>query len=258
MPEMDGLTLVQSVRQICKDLPIIILTVNSEMDTAIDAIRKGADDYILKGSLIGNSLPLCVAKTFEFFELKRQNRELFINISQKNTELERLAFLDALTSISNRRYYDVTIETEWALALKQNIPLALIFTDIDGFKGINDTYGHQVGDLCLQHVAKALNGILAGTKGVLSRYGGDEFIVTLPGFSLDEAYECAQKMLRKIALTQVTDPETGDKIHMTMSFGVSATVPSSQVTVGLLFGNTDRVLYKAKYNGKNCVVSEKT
>lgn len=253
MPEMNGLELVDSIRATDKDTPIIILTVNSEIDTAVKAIRKGADDYILKGSAIGDTLPLSVAKVLEFYDLKIQNRELILDLSRKNSELERLAFLDGLTGISNRRYYDATLDSEWQSALKKHQYISMIMTDIDKFKELNDTLGHQYGDLCIQGVAKTLSSVLRSADAVLARYGGDEFIAVLPNTDPDTAGRIAEKMRSRVEQLVVIDPESGSSKPITMSFGVYGLIPEVSSDPEELFEGADKALYTAKESGRNRV-----
>ena len=254
MPELDGLGLVDAVRESDKDTPIIILTVNSEIETAVEAIRKGADDYILKGSAIGDTLPLSVAKVLEIYDLKMQNRDLLQDLSAKNAELEKLAFLDGLTGIFNRRYYDLTLTTEWRSAIKEDSPLSIIITDVDFFKQLNDAFGHQYGDLCLKQIAKTLYSLLIQSNSVLVRYGGDEFIAILPGKTPEAASLIAEKMRILVEQEKIIDPETGQIKQFTMSFGVYGLVPDANFDPEIMFENADKALYEAKEQGRNCVV----
>ncbi len=254
MPELDGLGLVDKIRETNKDMPIIILTVNSEIETAVEAIRKGADDYILKGSAIGDTLPLSVVKVQEIYDLKMQNQELMQDLSMKNAELEKLAFLDGLTGIFNRRYYDLTLTTEWSSAIRKKYPVSMIMTDVDHFKQLNDVLGHQYGDLCLQRIAKTLYPFLVQSNAVLSRYGGDEFIAILPGKTAEETVGIAEKMRGLIEQETIIDPETGQNKSFTMSFGVAGLIPDANSDPEILFEKADKALYEAKEQGRNRVV----
>ncbi|MCK5154873.1 MAG: diguanylate cyclase [Spirochaetales bacterium] len=253
MPELDGLGLVDAIRETDKDTPIIILTVNSDIETAVEAIRKGADDYILKGSAIGDTLPLSVAKVLEIYDLKIQNRELLQDLSAKNAELEKLAFLDGLTGIFNRRYYDLTLITKWGSAIREKSPISMIITDVDYFKQLNDVLGHHYGDLCLKRIAKTLYSLLIQSNAILVRYGGDEFIAILQGKAPEATREIAEKMRTLIEQEKIVDPETGQIKQFTMSFGVYGLVPDANSDPEILFENADKALYEAKKQGRNRV-----
>ncbi|MDA3834818.1 MAG: diguanylate cyclase [Spirochaetales bacterium] len=258
MPGMSGLELVETIRSRNMEIPIIVLTVNSEMETAVEAVRKGADDYILKGSAIADTLPLSLAKVLELYDLKIQNRELILDLSRKNAELEHLAFLDGLTGIYNRRFYDITLESEWETALKAHEPLALIMSDIDKFKNLNDTFGHQYGDLCIQRAAKTMSKVIRRVDGMLARFGGDEFIALLRNSDTDFAAATAESMRLSIEQLHVTDPDTGEGHPFTMSFGVYSFIPDRASEPESLLEGADKALYQAKKQGRNRVLFQTT
>ncbi|MGM0432484.1 MAG: diguanylate cyclase, partial [Spirochaetota bacterium] len=194
MPGLNGLEFIERIREKDSEIPIIVLTVNSEVETAIEAVQRGADDYIFKGAAVSETLPIALAKVLELYELKQQNRELILDLSKKNAELEHLAFLDGLTGVYNRRFYETTLESEWESAKKNQQRLALIMTDIDSFKQLNDTLGHQYGDLCIQKTAKALSRLVRHTDGILARFGGDEFIIFLRNTEAHQVQQTAEAM----------------------------------------------------------------
>ena len=253
MPVMDGMTLIQQIRVIHEDIPIIILTADSEISTAIEAIRNGADDYLIKGSSISETLPIALAKVMQFYELKLENKELILDLSKKNAELERLAFLDGLTGVSNRRHFDIILRSEWEMAIKNRKMITLVMTDIDTFKAINDSLGHAYGDLCIQVVARTLNRALPQSGDFLSRYGGDEFAIILPETSPSQAHTIAEKIRLMISNLQITNPETNTTHSITMSFGVYGLVPDKDEDFSSLLEGADKALYKAKHLGRNQV-----
>ena len=253
MPELDGLGLVDEIRAVDTDTPIIILTVNSEMKTAIEAIRKGADDYILKGSSISETLPLSIAKVFEIAELREDNRLLLKDLTSKNAELEKLTFLDGLTGLFNRRYYDLTLSEKCAKAAENNEYISMIMTDIDHFKLLNDSLGHLYGDMCLQQVAKLINRIVMDCQGIVARFGGDEFVVVLPEYTPEKSAVIAEQIRQKIMGAVVVDPESGQSKMFTMSFGVFGIQPGKGVSCDQLLEGADKALYEAKRQGRNRV-----
>ncbi|MDY0288643.1 MAG: diguanylate cyclase [Sphaerochaeta sp.] len=253
MPELDGLGLIDEIRAVDTDTPIIILTVNSEMATAIEAIRKGADDYILKGSSINETLPLSIAKVFEIADLREDNRLLLKDLTSKNAELEKLTFLDGLTGLFNRRYYDLTLLEKCAKAAEQNEYISMIMTDIDHFKLLNDSLGHPYGDLCLQQVAKVISRIVMDCQGIVARFGGDEFVAILPEYTPEKSAAVAERIRQKIMSTVVIDPESGQSKTITMSFGVFGIQPGKGIGSEQLLEGADKALYEAKKQGRNRV-----
>ncbi len=253
MPRMNGMELVETIRMVDQEVPIIVLTVNTELGTAVEAIRKGADDYILKGDTISEALPISVAKVLEIYELKTQNRDLIIDLSRKNSELERLAFLDALTGVSNRGHFDATLTTEWDYAMRKRQPISVIMTDIDNFKTLNDTLGHEFGDLCLQQAARALNKTLKRSTDFLARYGGDEFVSVLPGTAMEDAEEIAEEMRKHVNSLLIEEEKTQSVKSFSMSFGVYGLIPQPGSEPRIIMDGADRALYQAKHLGRNRV-----
>jgi two-component system cell cycle response regulator len=162
-------------------------------------------------------------------------------------EVERLATRDALTGVANRRLFDESLEREIARAARLVTPLSLIVLDVDHFKQVNDSYGHQTGDLVLREVADAL---VSQTKAldVVARLGGDEFVILLPGCAHDDALGVAERVRRELA-------RRGGNAPMTMSAGV-ATYPLHAVDGDALVSAADASLYEAKRRGRDCVVGQ--
>jgi diguanylate cyclase (GGDEF)-like protein len=159
-------------------------------------------------------------------------------------ENERLATRDALTGLANRRLFDESLQREVARAQRLAAPVSLLVFDVDHFKQVNDTYGHQTGDAVLREVADAL---VANTKNydVAARYGGDEFVVLLPGCSRDDAVGVAERVRKGIA-------RAVDGAPVTISAGV-ATVPDNAHDAGRLIAAADAALYEAKRMGRDRV-----
>jgi diguanylate cyclase (GGDEF)-like protein len=159
-------------------------------------------------------------------------------------ENERLATRDSLTGLANRRLFDESLQREVARAQRLSAPLSLLVLDVDHFKQVNDTYGHQTGDALLREVADAL---VANTKNydVAARYGGDEFVVLLPGCSRDDAMRVAERVRKGIARAVGEAP-------VTISAGV-ATVPDNANDAERLLAAADGALYEAKRTGRDKV-----
>jgi diguanylate cyclase (GGDEF)-like protein len=167
---------------------------------------------------------------------------------------ERLALVDGLTGVANRRKFDDTFPREWARAMRDGRPLALLMMDVDFFKSFNDSYGHQAGDLCLQHVARALADCLQRPADLFARYGGEEFIALLPATDADGATAFAEKMratLRDLAIVH----EGSSLGYVTVSIGVVADLPAVGTTADDMLRAVDDALYRAKLGGRNRVAA---
>lgn len=171
-------------------------------------------------------------------------------IGQLQDRLERQVNEDALTGLFNRRYFDATLPRELARCQRDNQPLSLILIDIDHFKHINDTFGHPAADLVLQEAAR-LFAYYARQGDVVCRYGGEEFMLLLPGLSRDTALERAEYIRRTFA-DQVTWIE-GQRVSTTVSIGISC-FPFNGAQVGHLVKAADLALYSAKAEGRNRIV----
>jgi diguanylate cyclase (GGDEF)-like protein len=171
-------------------------------------------------------------------------------LSQANQMLTRLSYIDALTGIPNRRYFDEFFEREWKRAARERHPLALIMVDIDHFKQFNDTYGHQEGDQCLIQVSRTLRSALLRPGDLVARYGGEEFAAVLPGTTQADARLIAERMRGAVAAQGIPNPAS-PLSGLTVSLGVSALVPRHDVALQTLIERADQALYQAKEQGRN-------
>lgn len=184
-------------------------------------------------------------------ERTEQLNEALNKLENANAELTKLSITDPLTKVHNRRCFDDTLINEYRRAARANQHLAVVMIDIDHFKQINDTYGHEVGDQCLILVAKALNNVIHRPGDMLARYGGEEFIYILPDSNEDEAYTLAERA--RVEIEQLEYQLEGVTITMTVSAGVAAWVPSVSGSHKQLLNSADTALYRAKNDGRNCV-----
>jgi diguanylate cyclase (GGDEF)-like protein len=183
------------------------------------------------------------------YELEIAIREL----NEANHELERKSSLDALTGVANRRLYDKKILSEARRSRREKTPLAIAMIDIDHFKSVNDTYGHQGGDEALKHFAGILNQCVKRPSDTICRYGGEEFVIILPNTDLEGA---AALMENVRSMTEVSQLDfEGDLIKFTVSIGVSARIIATDAESELLHAFADKLLYKAKEAGRNNVMS---
>ena len=171
-------------------------------------------------------------------------------LSQANRELEKLSVLDGLTQVANRRRFDDYLVQEWQ-KLHQQAPISLILCDIDYFKLYNDTYGHPIGDYCLQQVALAIECVIESTPGLVARYGGEEFGVILPKVDSVKALQIAEKIALTIEQLHIIHQNSLVSKYVTLSLGVYGLVPNSELSPELLVALADKALYTAKAQGRN-------
>jgi diguanylate cyclase (GGDEF)-like protein len=164
-----------------------------------------------------------------------------------------LARMDVLTGVPNRRQFDEYLFQEWHRARRAADQLALLLIDVDNFKLLNDTQGHQKGDDCLRAVAQALYTCVSGSSGLVARYGGEEFAALLPSTSLDRALEVAECMRATVEGIHLSAPAPFD--HVTISLGVGFVESTSGLDPNALVSMADKAMYRAKKLGKNQVAS---
>ena len=169
-----------------------------------------------------------------------------------NQELERLAKMDGLTQVANRRSFDEYAERVWNEVGSTQVSMSLILCDIDYFKKFNDTYGHQAGDLCLQQVAKAIEQAVMRSTDLVARYGGEEFAVILPDTDIKGAQRVAENVRRTVRQLNITHSESEVSDRVTLSLGVASISSPDKADLDSLIAAADQGLYSAKYNGRDC------
>jgi diguanylate cyclase (GGDEF)-like protein/PAS domain S-box-containing protein len=163
-----------------------------------------------------------------------------------NEELERISYVDGLTDVGNRRYFEQALRDRWKLAAAQRLPLSLILIDIDHFKKYNDRYGHIAGDECLRRVASIFMQTLQRPGDFVARYGGEEFVVLLPDTGERGALQVAERIRENIADSGILHAESPTARHLTISAGVVTVVPKEGMDPGQLLRKADEALYAAK------------
>jgi diguanylate cyclase (GGDEF)-like protein len=261
LPGMDG---VETCRRIkadkrLADIPVLIVTGDKQLQTLESAFAAGACDFLgkpvepvellarMRSALkLKKELDGCKTREKELVEVTGRLRQL-------NEELQRLAILDELTGIANRRFFNIVFAQEWGRAAREVIPLSLIFIDIDFFKNYNDTYGHSWGDECLKRVASALSGSVKRPTDQVSRYGGEEFAVIVPHTAIHGARTMAEGLRAKVEALGLE--HCGSLVHsrVTISLGVACATPERGLSPESLVQAADRAVYEVKRGGRNRV-----
>ncbi|MCW8109380.1 GGDEF domain-containing protein [Alteromonas ponticola] len=187
-----------------------------------------------------------------FLALLLDTMALYLKVIEQNKELRKIASIDKLSQLSNRREFDERLNEEIRRAIRERKPLSLIMLDIDFFKSFNDSYGHQAGDRCIVQVADSIRHVVSRPADVAARYGGEEFAVLLPDTSEQAAFELAEEIRQHISDTPFK-LENGEQVAVTASFGVSCLHPTTPSDGGELVKSADAALYLAKRSGRNCV-----
>ncbi len=182
-------------------------------------------------------------------DLDRQVRLRTEELEQANQRLNLLNTTDELTGLHNRRYLNEVLPKEYKRAVRDQQPLAIMMLDIDHFKKLNDTYGHQFGDEVLRQAAMVFKSCIRRPPDIAVRYGGEEFMVILPNTSSEGASIVAEQIRQKVANTLVglNDQTTG----VTVSIGIAVETPSKDGSEEELIRRADEMLYRAKENGRN-------
>ena len=241
MPEMDGYEVCRRIKQDPEswDIPIIFVTAKGEFADQKLGFDLGAVDYITKPF----EIPLVLARINVHLRLKR-----------KSERLERLALLDGLTDIPNRRALENHLHREYGRAKRNCSSLSLLMIDVDYFKPFNDHYGHGVGDVCLCSIAHSLQKSLKRPTDYAARYGGEEFVVILPDCDKEGALVVADNIRRQIIALDIPHALSEIAPHVTVSIGCKTMVCDEDSASDLL-SQADQALYLAKEQGRNRVVA---
>ena len=182
-----------------------------------------------------------------------QQAQLYHRLEQLNQELEKIAYIDSLTGVYNRRHFEGKLQQEWKRLARDRASMSIIMLDVDYFKLYNDTYGHQQGDKCLQQVAQTISAAVKRSGDFVSRYGGEEFVVVLPNTPIEGALQVAENIRTKIETLEIPHQASAVSKWVTGSLGIAALNCSNQSNPEILIQAADIALYNAKTSGRNCV-----
>ncbi len=252
MPRIDGMEVARRIKA-DETLPFIPIIMQTALDTVqhkVEGLGAGADDYVTKpinfAELEARVKSMLRIKLLQD-ELARANERL----ARVNEELRRVAVTDGLTGLHNRRNLEALLHEMFEHSVRLHEPLACVMFDLDHFKSVNDAHGHQAGDAVLQQLAAILKGSAREIDKV-GRYGGEEFMVLLPGTVLDAAVTFAERTRQQVESHTFTFE--GGSIRRTISAGVAAYPHPRIEHREALVKAADDALYVAKELGRNRVV----
>ncbi len=242
MPGTDGFEVCRRLKldPATADIPVIFVTAHSEETEEARGLDLGAVDFI--------------AKPFHP-RVVRARVKTHLTLKRQSDFLRRMAFVDGLTGVYNRRHFDERLQQEWLRARRNGTPLSLLLMDLDGFKRYNDRYGHPAGDDCLRRVAQALGQGLLRPADLLARYGGEEFAAILPETDAAGALALAERLGRQVQALALAHADSPAGLPVvSISIGIASrpsTAPGEQAgTESDLLARADRQLYRAKAEGR--------
>ncbi|MBY3322109.1 PleD family two-component system response regulator [Rhizobium laguerreae] len=245
--DYDPLRLCSQLRSLerTRFLPILIITEQGADEMVVRALDLGVNDYIIR-PVDPNEL---VARSLTQIRRKRYNDRLRASVKQTI----ELAVTDPLTGLYNRRYLDNHLNVLFNRSMARGRPLSVLITDIDRFKHVNDTYGHDGGDEVLREFSNRVRSTIRGAD-LACRYGGEEFVVVMPDTSPEIAAAVAERLRAAIESAPFMLKHSGEALNVTASFGIASRI-ASVLTPGQLMKQADLALYEAKNTGRNRVVA---
>ncbi|MCB9963489.1 MAG: GGDEF domain-containing response regulator [Rhodospirillales bacterium] len=233
LPDGHGLDTLKTLKKYCCDLPVIIMTGEQNDQNALDALREGAQEYLLKDSVNGAIITQIIQSS--------------IFRKQYEDELFHKAYYDGLTDLPNRLFFENIVETMLSHARRWGKRDALLFIDLNQFKSVNDTYGHEAGNQILRDAAKRMKNSLR-TSDILARYAGDEFVVYINSseqvpLKEEDCVTTSEKIIKNVSRPYLVQ---GQEITIGCSIGI-ALFPDHGETYEVLLKNADMAMYQAKH-----------
>jgi diguanylate cyclase (GGDEF)-like protein len=241
MPAMDGFEVCTRLKAnpLTADIPVIFVTAHTDDASEEHGLEVGAVDFISK--------PINI-------KIVRARVKAHIALKRQSDILRNFAFIDGLTGVRNRRFFDEHLATELARAQRSKLPISLIMIDVDFFKRFNDCYGHQAGDDCLRRLANLFQSCLKRPADFVARYGGEEFVCLLIDTSFEGAFSLAGSIHKAAQKCQIPHAESSVSPWVTLSLGVATVISDRPATAGELLKLADENLYQAKNQGRNQVI----
>lgn len=248
MPNTDGLALCAKVRE--KVLPenggftyFILFTANNDQDDAVHALESGIDDFLVK--------PVNIKELIARIKIGIRVLQAERNMWRANEKLKMLASTDILTGLLNRRAGQDLLDQEFAAVKRGMQAVSVMMADLDYFKKINDTYGHNAGDTVLKEISRRLKNGLRKYDFVI-RWGGEEFLIVCKNTQPEDARNVANQVLSLVS-SQAVIINDDLQLDVTVSIGTACIQPNEDMAPYKLIAKADKALYEAKESGKNCV-----
>jgi two-component system, cell cycle response regulator len=244
--DYDPLRLCSQIRSLerTRFIPVLVLAEEGEDELVMRALELGVNDYLVR-PLDPNEL---VARCITQIRRKRYNDQL----RESLTLSVEMAVTDPLTGLNNRRYLDTHLQTLFDRSRRRGRPLSVIIADIDHFKAVNDTHGHEGGDDILRDFARRVRGAVRGAD-LACRFGGEEFVIAMPDTPDEIAEQVAERLREAVAGEAFRIGATEQDVAITTSIGIACLEPSDSDATELL-RRADKALYAAKHGGRNRVV----
>jgi len=245
MPGMDGFQLLAELkkRQKLQEIPVIMLTGAEDRDQKIAGLERGASDYVTK--------PFDPGELIARVKVQLKIKSLQDRLRESNRMLQQLSLTDPLTGLANRRFFVDALDKAFKRSLTDESFLSLAILDLDYFKLVNDTYGHQAGDEVLIQVANLLRQNLRPFD-IVARYGGEEFAILLPQTDLRTALAITERLRFRVGKISFT--EDLQDLAISASIGLASLPLPDGGTIEKFLRAADDALYQAKHNGRNRVV----
>jgi len=241
LPDGEGTAGLQQVASLCPELPIVILTGSDDEQLALETLHLGAQDYLCKNGVDALALMRALRYATERKHVELKLKQALQESAQRNLQLECAAKYDGLTGLPNRSYFQEVVELAICRAQRDSHVLAVLYFDLNGFKNINDLYGHTVGDALLKQVGDRVQQIMRGCDFV-ARVGGDEFVVLADSLTDGaEAFAIAQRIQQVIDRPIQVGPHS---LNVSVSIGI-AVYPDGR-TVEELVQYADLAMYEAR------------
>ena len=238
MPGMDGHEVCRRMKadEALRDIPVIFVTAHSDEAAETLGLEVGAVDFISK--------PINP-------RIVRARVKTHLTLKAQSDLLRNWVYLDGLTGVHNRRFFEERLAGEWARAARSGAALSAVMIDVDFFKRFNDHYGHQAGDDCLRRVAACLRAGLKRPGDLVARYGGEEFVCLLPDTPLEGALALARQLGQDVQSLAIEHAHSDIAPHVTVSLGACTGVPAAGSPAAELVRQADAQLYGAKSQGRN-------
>ncbi len=231
-----------------QSIPIIMLTARTEVKERVAGLEEGASDYVTK-PFDDSELKARIASVLHEKMLRDQLQKKNTEYEELMRKFERMAITDPVTGLFNRRRFEEVLAQEFERYRRYDTPFACLMIDVDHFKTINDTYGHDVGDMILKETAQTIQAQIRGSD-TIARYGGDEFAVLLSQQKGDDAVKAAGRILKHVRQLRLKEMKKGERI--TLSIGIVSLPDPDLKQMDQVVQCADYALYKAKRRGRDC------